>query len=118
MKKVINLSLLFCILTVSFMNGAERDFSFTFFEDRFLRGMRTFDEDLVVGVLVSDHKNAIMFVASNSLASKLYGILMCTSAGENFANEAKQTPFDQIAYMAKKMAIIGGNAAFLGNVGQ
>src|SRR5262245_8291193 len=118
MKKVISLSLLFCILTVSLVNGAEREFPITFFEDRFLRGMRTFNEDLVVGVLVSDHPNAVMFVANNSLAGKLYGILMSTSAGENFENEAKQTPFEQIAYMAKKMATIGGNAAFLANIGQ
>lgn len=113
------MSLLFvlCLLSSAFIKSAERSaFSIQHFQDKFLKAINNEDELIVLGVLTSDNPHALAFVDSNSLAKKLFSILMGTATQEDFTNEARQIPFEKIKYMAEQMAKTGGNTVFLNNM--
>jgi len=114
MKKAISISLFFFSFSMICMKGAE--YTPVNFEKIFIDGIRTRNQDTILGVLISDDKGAIQFRENNSLAKKLSNILY-GSAGEDFIDEIKRGySFKDIFYMAKEMAIIGGNQKFLDNL--
>lgn len=117
-NKMLGLLPLLCMFSFLSIQPAEHNtVSFGVFQERFLKGINTQDEFMVLGVLMSDNRDAHAFVEKNSLARKLYGILMCTTTQEDFRNEAMHVPFAKIKYMAEQMAKTGGNSAFLKNMG-
>jgi len=73
----------------------------------------------VVTMLTEAEKNYIKDLKYNyPLATKLYRILMDDTTGEDFTNEAQYIPIDKIIYVAKELAVEGGNERFLQNLSQ
>jgi hypothetical protein len=117
MKKTINALLALIISSFFAIHAAEQRFELPIqYKLHFDGAVAAKNIDTIVALLTSERSDLEELRNRYPLAMKLYRILTEFSPGEDFTREARYIPIQAIAYVAKELAIEGGNDLFLKNM--